>query len=91
MAEKDDILHYVDNNAFKNLNKILRTFEDPVKGAFSFNDSKYVSWKSDSDHTANNEPETNHFSVSVPMSHALSQKTQWNPVYRRKLILYSQY
>ena len=65
MAEENDILHYVNNNAFKNLNLILGAFEDPVEGAFSFNDSRNVSWKSDSDHTANNEPESEpHFSVN---------------------------
>ena len=65
MAEENYILHYANNNACKNLNQILGTFEDPVEGAFSFNDSRYVSWKSDSDHTANNEPESEpHFSVN---------------------------
>ena len=65
MAEENDILHYVNNNAFINLNQIIGTFEDPVEGAFSFNDSRYVSWKSDSDHTTNNEPESEpHFSVN---------------------------
>ena len=60
-----DILHYVNNIAFKNFNQIRGTFENPVEGAFSFNDSRYVSWISDSDHTANNEPEREpHFTVN---------------------------
>ena len=65
MVEENDILHHVNNNALQKLNQILGMFEDPVEGAFSFNDSRYVSWKSDSDHTSNNKPESEpHFTVN---------------------------
>ena len=64
MAGENDILHYVNNDAFKNFNQILGTLEDSVEGAHNFNDSRYVSAKSDMDHPANHEAESNpHFTV----------------------------
>ena len=65
MAEEHYILHYVNSNAFKNSNQILGTFEDSVKGAYDFNDSRYVSAKSDMDHAADHEAESDpHFTVN---------------------------
>ena len=65
MAGENDILHYGNSGAFKNFNQILGTFEDSVEGAYNFNDSRYVSAKSDMDHAANHEAESDpHFTVN---------------------------
>ena len=65
MAGENDILHYVNSGAFKNFNQILGTFEDSVEGACNFNDSRYVSAKSDMNDAANHEAESDpHFTVN---------------------------
>ena len=65
MAGENDILHYVNSGAFKNFNQNLGTFEDSVEGAYNFNYSRYVSAKSDVDHAANHEAESDpHFTVN---------------------------
>ena len=65
MAGENDILHYVNSGAFKNFNQLLGSFEDSVEGAYNFNDSSYVSAKSDMDHAANHEAESDpHFTVN---------------------------
>ena len=48
MIDADDILKHISNASFQNLNQVLRTFDDPVEGAYIFNDSRYMSLKSDS-------------------------------------------
>ena len=48
MIDDDDGLKHINNASFQNLNKVLRTFDDPVEGAYIFNDSRYISLKSDS-------------------------------------------
>ena len=48
MIDDDDILKHFSNASFQNLNQVLRTFDDPVEGAYIFNDSRYISLKSDS-------------------------------------------
>ena len=45
--DDSDILNHVSNASFKNLNQILRTFDDPIDGAYTYNDSRYISMKSD--------------------------------------------
>ena len=73
MAEEHYNLHYVNSNAFKNSNQILGTFEDSVKGAYNFNDSRYVSAKSDMDHAADHEAESDpHFTVNSNNSRYVS-------------------
>ena len=62
---ENDILYYVNSDAFKNFNQSLWTFEDSVEGAYNFNGSRYVSSKSDMDHAANHEAESDpHFTVN---------------------------
>ena len=48
MIDDDDILKHINNALFQNLNQVLRTFDNPVEGAYIFNDSSYISSKSDS-------------------------------------------
>ena len=47
MIDDYDILNHISNASFKNLNQILRTFDDPIDGAFTYNDSPYITMKSD--------------------------------------------
>ena len=45
--DDSDILNHISNASFKNLNQILRTFDDPIDGAYTYNDSHYISMKWD--------------------------------------------
>ena len=47
MIDGNDILNHISNVSFKNLNQILRTFDDPIDGAYTYNDSRYIMMKSD--------------------------------------------
>ena len=53
MIDDDDILQHISDASFQNLNQVLRTFDDPVEGAYTFNDSRYISLKSDSNNSIN--------------------------------------
>ena len=41
--DDSDILNHVSNASFKNSNQILRIFDDPIDGACTYNDSRYIS------------------------------------------------
>ena len=45
MIDDNDILNHISNASFKNLNQILRTFDDPIDGAYTYNDSRYITMK----------------------------------------------
>ena len=53
MIDDDDILKHISDASFQNLNQVLRTFDDPVEGAYTFNDSRYISLNSDSNNSIN--------------------------------------
>ena len=53
MINDDDILKHISDASFKNLNQVLRTFDDPVEDAYTFNDSRYISLNSDSNNSIN--------------------------------------
>ena len=47
MIDDNDTLNHITNASFKNLNQILRTFDNPIDGAYTYNDSRYITMKSD--------------------------------------------
>ena len=49
MIDDDNILKHISDASFQN----FRTFDDPVEGAYTFNDSRYISLKSDSNNFIN--------------------------------------
>ena len=53
MIDDDDILKHISDASFQNLNQVLRTFDDQVEGAYTFNDSRYISLNSDSNNSIN--------------------------------------
>ena len=53
MIDDDDILKHISDASFQNFNQVLRTFDDPVEGAYTLNDSRYISLKSESNISIN--------------------------------------
>ena len=53
MIDDNYILKHISDASFQNSNQVLRTFGDAVEGAYTFNDSRYISLKSESNNSIN--------------------------------------